>query len=228
MNYVSKALLTIFLIAVPFMFAGFGQSLLGAIKSFSPGESRWQWFLIGFALFFPVYLFASRVFPSVWNYLAVFEHELTHLLAGLIFLKIPVGFRVTAHQGGEVRHVGFGTTGQTWITLAPYFFPTVALFVLVFAVVMDLRTATLIALLGWTTAFHLVTNWAETSFRQPDLKKAGFTKSILILPVMNLLCYGSILSFVAAGSNGFLNFWSSGFGNSVGFAKMLWNTIFGK
>lgn len=220
--------MAIFLVAVPFLMAGFGERLLVTIRSFSLAESRLRWFLIGFALFFPVYLFASKTMPSVWNYLAVLEHELTHLLAGLLFLKVPVGFRVTAHQGGEVRHVGFGTTGQTWITLAPYFFPTVALFVLVIALVLNFEIATLIALLGWTTAFHLVTNWAETSFRQPDLKKAGFAKSVLILPVMNLLCYGSILSFVASGSSGFLNFWSGGFSRSVDFANLLLAAIAGK
>jgi hypothetical protein len=55
-----------------------------------------------------------------------------------------------------------------------------------------LNTLHLLGVLGWTTAFHLVSNWGETSFRQPDLQKAGILKTILILPVMNLLCYGSV------------------------------------
>jgi hypothetical protein len=43
------------------------------------------------------------------------------------------------------------------------------------------------------------------------LQKAGLLKTILILPVMNLICYGSILAFVAGGSKGFGNFWFEGF-----------------
>jgi hypothetical protein len=68
----------------------------------------------------------------------------------------------------------------------------------------------LLGILGWTTAFHLVTNWSETSFRQPDLQKAGILKTILILPIMNLICYGAVLAFVADGSRGFGNFWITG------------------
>jgi hypothetical protein len=72
------------------------------------------------------------------------------------------------------------------------------------------NTLYLLGLLGWTTIFHLISNWGETSFRQPDLQKVGILKSILILPVMNLICYGSILAFVANGAKGFGTFWSEG------------------
>jgi hypothetical protein len=126
-------------------------------------------------------------------------------------LKIPVGFRVSAHEGGEVRQIGYGTTGQIWVTLAPYFFPTVSLFALLIAYFAGLNNSTFLAVLGFTTAFHLVSNWGETSFRQPDLQRAGILKTILILPVMNLLCYGAVLAFVADGGKGFSSFWTDGF-----------------
>jgi hypothetical protein len=106
---------------------------------------------------------------------------LTHLLIGLLFLKIPTGVRVSAHQGGEVRQIGLGTTGQVWVTLAPYFFPTLSIAVLIIAYIADFNTLLLLGILGWTTAFHLITNWSETSFRQSDLQKAGILKTILIL-----------------------------------------------
>jgi len=154
---------------------------------------------------------AKRLFHSGWCYLETLEHELTHLLIGLLFLKIPTGIRVSAHEGGEVRQIGFGTTGQVWVTLAPYFFPTISIAVLILAYIAELNTLLLLGILGWTTAFHLITNWSETSFRQPDLQKAGILKTILILPVMNLICYGAVLAFVADGSKGFINFWLAGF-----------------
>jgi len=140
-------------------------------------------------------------------------------------LKIPVGIRVSAHEGGEVRQIGFGSTGQTWVALAPYFFPTISLFVLIVAYFVDLNTKTFLAVLGWTTAFHLITNWSETSFRQPDLQKAGILKTLLILPVMNLISYGSILAFVAGGRKGFANFWFEGFRNAFDFAAVVWHRI---
>jgi hypothetical protein len=147
---------------------------------------------------------------------------LTHLLIGLIFLKIPTGIRVSAHEGGEVRQIGFGTTGQIWVTLAPYFFPTTSVAVLIFAYFTELNTKLLLGILGWTTAFHLITNWSETSFRQPDLQKAGILKTILILPVMNLICYGAVLAFVADGSQGFVNFWIEGFTQAISLAARIW------
>jgi hypothetical protein len=140
---------------------------------------------------------------------------LTHLLVGLLFLKIPVGIRVSAHEGGEVRQIGLGTTGQTWIALAPYFFPTVSLAVVVLAYLFGLETRFLLGFLGWTTVFHLVSNWGETSFRQPDLQKAGILKTILILPVMNLICYGAVLAYIGGGAKGFGGFWAEGVNGSL-------------
>lgn len=211
LNLLSKISMILFLIAAPFLFVGFGKETLNIVSGFSFNDSRWFAFSLGALIFFPCLFIAKRLFYSVWCWLETFEHEITHLLIGLIFLKIPVGFRVSAHEGGEVRQIGRGTFGQTWVSLAPYFFPTVSLFVLIVAYFANLDTLTLLGILGWTTLFHLVSNWRETSFRQPDLQKAGIIKTILILPVMNLICYGAVLSFVAGGGKGFGGFWYQGF-----------------
>jgi hypothetical protein len=206
LKIINKISLALFLVATPFLFYGFGTAILKIISKTSFGNPRWLWFLAGAAIFFPCLFAAKRLFHSGWCYLQTLEHELTHLLIGLVFLKIPTGIRVSAHEGGEVRQIGFGTTGQIWVTLAPYFFPTVSIAVLLVAYFAGINTLLLLGILGWTTAFHLVTNWSETSFRQPDLQKAGILKTILILPIMNLICYGAVLAFVADGGKGFGNF----------------------
>jgi len=225
LKIIAKISLGLFLIAAPFLFYGFGLATLRVIFKASTSDPRWFAFLTGGVIFFPCLFAAKRLVPGIWNYLQTLEHEMTHLLIGLLFLKIPVGIRVSAHEGGEVRQIGLGTTGQTWIALAPYFFPTISLAVLIFAYFAGLETKLLLGFLGWTTAFHLVTNWAETSFRQPDLKKAGWTKSLLILPVMNVICYGAVLAFVAGGGKGFGNFWSEGLSGTLGCAKDLWRFV---
>jgi hypothetical protein len=218
---IARISLILFLVAVPFLFYGFGRETLALLPQISLGNARWLSFLIGAGVFVPSLFVAKRLFPATWSYLQTLEHELTHLLAGLLFLKIPVGIRVSAHEGGEVRQIGLGTTGQTWVTLAPYFFPTVSLAVLIFAYFANLNSGLLLGILGWTTVFHLVTNWSETSFRQPDLQKAGLLKTLLILPVMNLICYGSVLAFVAGGGKGFTAFWSQGITLSLGLLKQV-------
>ena len=215
LNLISKILLILFLIAAPFLFVGFGKETLKIVSGFSFNNSRWFAFVCGALIFLPCLFVIKRLFYSAWCWLETFEHEITHLLIGLLFLKIPVGFRVSAHEGGEVRQIGRGTTGQIWVTLAPYFFPTVSLFVLIAAYFAKLDTSILLGILGWTTIFHLVSNWGETSFRQPDSQKAGIIKTILILPVMNLICYGAILSFVANGEKGFKQFWYQGFSETI-------------
>ncbi|MGI9055362.1 MAG: M50 family metallopeptidase [Pyrinomonadaceae bacterium] len=212
---ISKVSMVLFLIAAPFLFVGFGRELLIIVKSVSLSDARWKAFLIGAIIFLPVHFLAKRFFYRLWCYLETLEHELTHLLIGLLFLKIPVGIRVSAHEGGEVRQIGFGSTGQIWVTLAPYFFPTVSLFVLIVAYFANPNNLTLLGILGWTTAFHLVSNWGQTSFRQSDLQKAGILKTLLILPVMNLICYGAVLAFVAGGSRMFFKFFTEGFWQTV-------------
>lgn len=225
LQIINKTSLILFLSAVPFLFYGFGAEALRIASKISFGNSRWLAFAIGGALFFPCWLVAKKFFHGAWCYLETLEHELTHLLVGLVFLKIPVGMRVSAHAGGEVRQIGFGTTGQIWVTLSPYFFPTVSLAVLAIAYLADLNTQILLGVLGWTTAFHFISNWGETSFRQPDLQKAGVLKTILILPVMNLICYGSILAYVGGGSKGFSAFWLSGFSEAFRAAVRIWQWL---
>jgi len=225
LNVLAKISMTFFLLAVPFLFYGFGGETLRVVGKISFGDTRWLAFSAGLIIFFPCLFTARNLFYSLWSYLETLEHELTHLIVGLFFLKIPVGIRVSAHEGGEVRQMGFGSTGQTWITLAPYFFPTVSLFVLIFAYFIDLNQKTMLAVLGWTTAFHLVTNWSETSFRQPDLQKAGIVKTLLILPVMNLISYGAILAFVGGDRKGFGTFWLESFKGAIYLFSKLWNAI---
>ncbi len=221
----ARIAMILFLCAVPFLFYGFGGETLRVVGKISLKDARWLAFLAGLLIFFPCLFLAKRLFLSAWSYLETLEHELTHLLIGLLFLKIPVGIRVSAHEGGEVRQIGLGTTGQTWVTLAPYFFPTISLFVLIVAYFIDLNPKLFLGILGWTTAFHLVTNWTETSFRQTDLQKAGILKTILILPVMNLISYGSILAFVADGRTGFSSFWVEGFRGSFRLFYAIWRRI---
>ncbi len=221
LQIINKISLAFFLVCTPFLIYGFGLETLQIMSKSSFSNYRWQAFLFGGVMFFPCLFLAKRYFYSGWCYLQTLEHELTHLLIGLLFLKIPTGIRVSAHEGGEVRQIGLGTTGQIWVTLAPYFFPTISIAILICAYFAGLNALFMLCILGWTTAFHLITNWSETSFRQTDLQKVGILKTILILPVMNLICYGSVLAFVAGGSKGFSRFWVDGFAEAFSLAVKL-------
>jgi hypothetical protein len=219
MRTVSIISLTLFLIAAPFLYFGFGGTLWSLIWSIDIHAPQWFAFGLGGLIFIPSFFFAKRFLNTPWEYIATFEHEIAHMLVGFLFLKWPVGFKVTAHNGGEIRQVGFGTTGDIWITLAPYFLPTLPLFLIAISFLVKIEDVYFFGILGWLTVFHIVTNWSESSFRQPDLQKAGIAKTILIVPLMNIVFQGSILAFVGAGTVGFLEFLKEGGLESWGFAQ---------
>ena len=85
----ARLALAAFLVAVPFLFYGFGAQAVRAAAEFSLRDARWLYFTAGALVFLPCYLIAKRLFPGVWNYLETFEHEMSHLLIGLLFLKLP-------------------------------------------------------------------------------------------------------------------------------------------
>jgi Peptidase M50B-like len=222
-NIAAKILLVLFLSASPFLLYGFGKQLLQTISKFSIHSPQIQFFLVGIVIFFPIHYVAKRYFATIWNYLCVLEHECTHALVGLLFGKIPVGMRVSAWEGGEVQLRG---GSNLWVSLAPYFLPTLSLILLPIAWVFSLFDSPFFyAILGFTIAFHIVTNWKETSFRQTDLQRAGILTSILVLPIANLLIYGAILSLVFGGAKGFAEFWVNGGKNSLVIVKAVFRLV---
>ena len=205
---ISKILLVLFLTASPFLLIGFGFEIWKIISQFTLRSPKVFAFLTGLILFFPVWWLAERFIQSIWHYLTTLEHECTHALVGLLFGKIPVSMRVSAWEGGEVKLRG-GT--NLWISLAPYFFPTLSFLVILAALISGYGNSVYFyAILGWTIAFHLITNWQETSFRQTDLKQAGYLTSLLVLPIANLLTYGAVFNLVFSDKQSFFSFWREG------------------
>ena len=200
MRYLTRVAWLLFLAAMPFLLYGFGLSLWRIVATHSWRDTHVTAFGAGTVLFIVIYHLTRRLLHRPWHYLATLEHEFTHALIGLLFLKIPVSLRATAYEGGAVV---FRNGANVWIRLAPYYFPTLSLLVLLVNYLFFQNTAAAFYVaLGVTVAFHLLTTWQETSFRQPDLQESGWLSSLLILPVMNLLFYGAIVSFVAGGMKG--------------------------
>jgi hypothetical protein len=207
-NLIAKILLFLFLIASPFLLIGFGVEVWKIISQITIRSPKVFAFFIGIGLFFPVWWLAKSFFQTGWHYLTTLEHECTHALVGLLFGKIPVSIRVSAWEGGEVKLRG-GT--NLWISLAPYFVPTLSFLIIILGLILGITNSVYFyGVLGWTIVFHLITNWQETSFRQTDLQQSGYLTSILVLPIANLLTYGAIFSLVFGNKNSFFSFWLEG------------------
>lgn len=194
---------TITFLICPFVAYGFGTAVYRAVSVSNFPKPT----LIAFAAGFILFILFWRIFKRSLQVVCTFEHELTHLVFGLLFLKRPHSFVVTRHNGGSVTLSG----GNFIITLAPYFFPTVSYLLLPFAYLIPKEAMPLFfAALGASVAFHLVSTWAELHWRQTDLHEAGILFSSIFLPVANLIFYGALAALIFGGASGFSRFWTTG------------------
>ena len=125
------------------------------------------------------------------------EHELTHAL-----FAWATGHRIVAIRAslgrGEVRFVG---KGNWLITLAPYFFPTAALALLLLAYLMPISILPWRGFfLGVALGFHLISTYRETHRDQNDLKSVGRRFCWMFLPTANLAVLGLLLAWAHGGS----------------------------
>lgn len=183
------------LIALPFLAWGFGQAwrdLLGHIAWASGTTLR---LLAGAGAGVTL----LGLFHRKLQFFTTLEHELTHLLVGLGFLKTPRALKVTAGGGGRAELSGLNFV----ILLSPYFLPTLCLLLLPLPWL--LRAEALPAfqvLFGAAAGYHLATTLEETRPRQTDLKEAGPWFAWPFLLVANLVAFGALLAFGTGGYSG--------------------------
>ncbi len=205
------------LLLCPFLGYGFGVAIYEIVKlSDLPPQS--YVFAVGFVGF----LIFWRIFKRQLQVVCTFEHEITHLLFGLFFLKMPKGFKVTMHEGGHVKLTG----SNFLIYLAPYFFPTVSYLLLPFIfIIPNAYLPVFYGILGASLAFHLVSTWAELHLKQTDLQKSGILFSIVFLPVANLIFYGALIVLIFGETADFLSFWKIGMRESFNLLPVIYQYI---
>jgi len=148
-------------------------------------------FTVGLVAYFILWkmLFTRRLWGS---WLPTFEHELTHTLFALITLHKVTDFHTSYEKGGHVRYIG--GPGNWLITIAPYFFPTFVVLLLVAHFYFPLLPRDLfILLLGFVVSFHLVSTLIEINTKQPDLNKVGLFFCRCFLPGANLFFIGWLI-----------------------------------
>lgn len=131
--------------------------------------------------------------PIFGTFFSTLEHELTHALFAVVTFHKVTGLRATWRSGGHMTYQG---TGNWLITVAPYFFPTICLFILVASVLLPDSLHTVVGgLMGITIGYHITSTYRETHAGQSDLKKAGWPFCLLFLPTANIISYGVLLSY---------------------------------
>jgi hypothetical protein len=154
--------------------------------------------LLGFVMGAAVWAILGRKLA----FFGVFEHELTHLVFGLLMFQRPRSFYASDNRG----HVM--TEGGNFIdNLAPYYFPTFSYMLLaVFPLLKAGAYPYFYAVLGFVTGYHLVSNVTEFGFRQSDIRRTGALFSVVFCIFAGILAFGFVTAFVIAGFHGGLSF----------------------
>ncbi|MFI0348548.1 MAG: hypothetical protein ACH346_07280 [Chthoniobacterales bacterium] len=134
--------------------------------------------------------------PRSWLFLPyVYGHECTHAIWVKIFGgNVEEKFHVSL-QGGHI----LTDRVNTWIALAPYFFPIYSALVLSIYGVAKIFTDVssfqwvMFLLLGFTWAFHLTFTCLLIIQGQPDLHYGGTFFSMILIYVINLLIVTALL-----------------------------------
>ena len=213
----------VLLASLPFLAVGYATKVIDVASKISV-SAQFISFLLGAALFLPAWWLSSRYLWKPWQFICTLEHEVTHAIVGLPFLLIPLRMWVTASSGGHVKQSWIGPVwlsplygpGTVLSGLAPYFLPTISYLLIASSFFFKQPQARWFPVtLGFVTAFHVISTWAETKYRQPDIREAGLVFSTVFLPVANLIAFGGVFAFVAAGPTGFTRFWTEGFIRSL-------------
>lgn len=160
-------------------------------------------------------LFLARR-DNFWN---VMEHELTHAIFALLFLKKVHKLNAHRSSGGLVQVEG----GNFVIALAPYFFPLVAVvIILIKPIILPDIQWILNILLGAAIMFHFIYLLGEFSPAQPDIRYSGFFFSLLFILFFNIFFLGLSFAALSATWNDMLTFIKQGLNESMIFSREGW------
>lgn len=156
-----------------------------------------MWFVLPLLIMTVTWLFVPALSGT---FLAIMEHELTHMIFAILTGHKPVDLEVKQNKGGHFSFVG---KGNWLIALAPYFFPTFAVVVMLSSLIYQVMDRPLPdvywAVFGAMTGYHLASTILEIHPAQTDFKSAGYIFTILFLPGMNLIMYGLLIAYACMG-----------------------------
>jgi hypothetical protein len=175
------------------------------------------WF---FAMGVLLWLVAFFGLPKpLWLY--VFGHELTHAIWVFLMGGRVHQFHVTK-EGGHI----LADKTNTWIALAPYFFPIYSILAIavygIASLFVDMTPYRdwLYAIIGATWAFHLTFTCWMIAKGQPDLAYGGTLFSLVIIYLCNLALM-AVMLIIASPRVSWLGFGSELLDNAVDFSATL-------
>ncbi len=137
------------------------------------------------------------------SFLAIFEHEATHMLFAVLTGHTPQSIDVRQDVGGSFLFKG---RGNWLIALSPYFFPTFAAIAMA-ASLLYLYMHNPIPDVYWTVlgvlgGYHIASTLSQIHPGQTDFKVANPLFTLIFLPGANLLTCGVLFAFGTMGWGG--------------------------
>jgi hypothetical protein len=173
-----------------------------------------------------------------WPAFELFEHELTHAVAALLWLRPVTRFVVRRHGGFVTYGGGFGgEVGDDFIALAPYVLPTfTAVAVLCRPWLPHDWLAWFDGWIGLAFGYHTSstigetrTAWTRRSFQRietcelttSDIAQQGFFYSAIYIASVTLAIHGALLAILSGGYAG-LGAWARATWQISGRLNPLW------
>ncbi len=191
--------LGLFILIIPIV-----QSILFYYENVFDNWNQLWMFLAGFAFMVVSWIFLIGRKNIVAS---TVEHEMTHAIFALLTFHNVTNIEADYEGSGVTSYRG----GRNWlITIAPYFFPTLSVAVIIVTVITFIITGKVVSwlnlALGMTTGYHLLAVIFEIHPEQTDLQKVGFLWAFFFIPGANLLSYAFVFAFVDKGITGVLHF----------------------
>lgn len=181
-----------------------------------------QYFLWGIITYCAIQLLLFK--PA---FIYVLGHEAVHALATWICLGRVTSFKISP-SGGSIST----SKSNLFISLSPYFVPIYAILsIILYYVVNDvffwgfLARPYFMFLLGVMLAFHIVMTVDTLKIRQPDLVKAGYLTSLILIYVINLIIAAGTLGLLFE-SFSFRSFIKSAYFQSLGIYRYVFAQLF--
>lgn len=202
-------LISLFLI--PGSAVGFYEGLVGIFNN--------QVLLVPLIIGLGLGLIISILIIRYFRWFTTFDHEFTHALMALLFLRKIKRFVVSSRNGGYVEYSGGfgGEFGNLIITAAPYFLPTFSIIAILFLPMVGPQTLFYYTIfIGFTLIYHIMSsveeiiiNWDKQQFTdvrgessETDIGKMGYIAAILSITGFTLFCYGFIFCMIRYGYSG--------------------------
>ena len=203
----------LFLLSIGYMVAIF--ELFPKLLDFPPPVKLFGYGGLTFLIFWLIF---KKRFMYAFS---VFEHELTHILIARLFFLKTLRFEVSPrkHIEGQVvvgvKGHGVFTRGiSVLFSLAPYYVPTLMLFVFVIYPFLGPRMYPLFFFfVGFTAIYHLLTTFLEFGFHQADVQAHGEYFSTAFVLFGNIISFGVALVVIIYGFQKVPEFLVSGFLN---------------